>query len=265
LSGTWSKQGRISSSPTRRRSRRSLLPENDLTAARTALDDAYLRTGDYDAVDTILENVLHDARAAGDRPREAAVLAQQGMVLHFRAIELPQEERAAVDSGPELDLFERALAIRRELDDPEGLAESLWEVGLVHQVLRRDSERAGRYFREALDVVDGLPDCDPWLRSEIHRHVGFDHLLSGRHEAALAELRTSLEIRESLDEQGWCVGGLTALAAVSRQAGRRDDAIGYASRAAALARELGLRQRHLETATNELRAAKEMPAADASL
>jgi tetratricopeptide (TPR) repeat protein len=186
------------------------------------------------------------------------------MVLHFRAIELPAEERAAVDAGPEIRLFERALGMRRDLGDLEDVAESLWQVGLVHQVLRRDSARAAPYFHEALALVDALPDCDGWLRSEIHRHVGFDLLVrEENHDAALEQLRRSLEIRETLDEKGWCVSGLIALAAVSRQAGRRDDAIAYARRAGALAAELGLRERHLEAAANELRLAEDTPPDDA--
>lgn len=187
------------------------------------------------------------------------------MTLHFRAIELPPEERAAIDSGPELDLFERALAIRRELDDPEALAESLWQVGLVHQVLERDSATAAPLFREASELVEGLPDCDGWLRSEIHRHVGFDLFVREKdYDGALAQLRRSLEIRETLDEKGWCASGLTALAAVSREAGRRDDAIAYARRAVVLATDLGLRQRHVDAAENELRAAEELLPADGS-
>jgi tetratricopeptide (TPR) repeat protein len=187
------------------------------------------------------------------------------MVLHFRAIELPVEERAMLDSGPEVELFERALAMRRELDDPEGVAESLWQVGLVHQVLRRNSERGAPYFREALALVEAMPDCDGWLRSEIHRHIGFDLLVrEERHDAALEQLRRSLEIRETLAERGWCVGGLIALAAVSRQAGRRVDAIGFARQAVELATDLGLRQRHVDAAANELRLAEEMAPTDAS-
>jgi tetratricopeptide (TPR) repeat protein len=236
------------------------MPASDIAAARSGLADAYLRTGDYDAVDEILERALAAARHAGDRRAEAAVLAQQGLTLHFRAIELPAEQRASIDHRPEQELFERALAIRRELDDREGLAESLWHVGLVHQVLRGDLVKAAPFFREALELVGGLTDGDPWLRSEIHRHIGFDLLVrEERHDAALEELGRSLEIRETLEEKGWCVSGLIALAAVSRQAGYRDDAMTYARRAAALASELGLRKRHRDAAANELRLAQETP------
>ena len=106
---------------------------------------------------------------------------------------------------------------------------------------------------------------DGWLRSEIHRHIGFDLLVREEdYDGALAQLRRSLEIPETLEEKGWCTSGLTALAAVSSQAGKRDDAIACARRALALADGLGLKRRVRESASNELRAAEEMPQLDAS-
>jgi tetratricopeptide (TPR) repeat protein len=233
-----------------------------LAAGRTALAQAALRTGDYENVALTLERALRAAKAAGDLRAEAAVMAQQGMLLHFQAIDLPADERATIDHGPEQELFERALAIRREEQDDEGIAESLWQLGLVHQVLRRDLETGSPYVREALVLVERLPDCDPWLRSEIHRHVGFDLLLrEERYEDALDHFRTSLELREALEERGWTAGGLTALSAASRRAGLRAEAIDYARRAVEVARAEGLRERHLAAAEEALGAAEE-PGAD---
>jgi len=179
------------------------------------------------------------------------------MVLHYRAIELPPEERVAIDPGPEQDLFEQALALRRELDDALGIAESLFQLGLVHQVLRRDGETAAPLFREALSLVESRPDADPLLRSEIHRHVGFDLLLrEERHDEALAHLRESLEIRRMLEERAWTVSGLLALAMGERVAGRRDDAIVHAREALDLAKAERLRERVCAAAETELAAAE---------
>jgi tetratricopeptide (TPR) repeat protein len=228
---------------------------SEITAARDALAAAYLRTGDYDAVDRITEHALETARANGDRRLEGDALALQGMTLHFRAIELPPDERAAIDHGPEQRLFEQALARRRESDDEEGIAESLWQLGLVHQVLRRDNEAGAPLFRDALERAEPLPGCDPWLRSEIHRHVGFDHMLREEHDQALHHLRVSLELREALAEQGWITGGLTALSTASLRAGRRDDAVDYARRAVELVEAEGLRERHVTAAADALAAA----------
>ena len=188
--------------------------------ARAALAEAYLRTGDYDAVDALVEQALAAAESAGDRKSGAAAIALQGMTLHFRAIDVPAEERAQIDPGPEEELFEQALSVRREIDDVEGIAESLFQLGLVHQVLRGDMDAGSPYFREALGLVEALPDADVLLRSEIHRHVGFDLLLrEERHEEAIGHLRASLELRNRLAERGWAASALVALC--PRRAARR--------------------------------------------
>jgi tetratricopeptide (TPR) repeat protein len=179
------------------------------------------------------------------------------MVLHYRAIELPPEERTAIDPGAEQELFERALALRREFGGAEGIAESLFQLGLVHQVLRRDGETAAPLFREALSLVESLPDADPLLRSEIHRHVGFDLLLrEERHDEAIAHLQESLALRRGLTERAWTVSGLVALAMAERVAGRADDAREHAREALDLARSEGLRERVRAAAETELAAAE---------
>jgi tetratricopeptide (TPR) repeat protein len=230
-----------------------------LAAGREALARAYLRTGDYDDVDRRAEDALRTAVAAGDRRMEASALALQGMTLHFRAIELPPEERAAIDTGPEQGLFEQALVMRKELEDAEGVAESMFQLGLVHQVLRRDLDAGAPCFREALALVETVPGADLLLRSEIHRHVSFDLLVrEERPEDALRHLRASYELRTQLPERGWQASALTALSMAARTAGRRGDAVDYGRRALALAQAEGLRQRHIRAAEDALDAAEAM-------
>ena len=233
------------------------MTRSTLEAAQDALAEAYFRTADYERATRLADRALRGARTLGDRRGEAAALAQKGMVLHYVAIELPPEERVAIDPGPEQDLFEQALALRRNLDDALGIAESLFQLGLVHQVLRRDGETAAPLFREALSLVESRPDADPLLRSEIHRHVGFDLLLrEERPDEALAHLRESLEIRRGLDERGWSVSGLVALAMGERLAGRRGEAIAHAREALDLATAERLRERVCAAAGTELAAAE---------
>ncbi len=133
------------------------------------------------------------------------------------------------------------------------MAESLFQLGLVHQVLWRDGETAAPLFREALALIEQLPDADALLRSEIHRHVGFDLLLrEERHEEAVEQLRISLELRRGLPERGWTAGGLVALAMAERVAGDLDGAAAHAEEALELARAEGLKERHFAAAQNEM-------------
>ena len=223
-SATSSRHERTSSSRTRRQCRRSLLPTTEIAAAREALAQAYLRTGDYDLVDRIVERAFEAARTSGDRRLEANALSVRGMTLHFRAIDLPPTERASIDPGSEETFFEQALALRRELGDMEGIAESLFQLGLVFQVLRRDLDAGAPFVHEALEVVATVPAADVLLRSEIHRHAGFDELLRReRRDEAREHLQASLALRESLVERGWRRRGTSRCrcASGSRVAARR--------------------------------------------
>lgn len=237
----------------RRRSRRNLLPRSEIAAAREALAQAYLRTGDYDAVDRIVERAFETARTSGDRRLEANALSVRGMTLHFRAIDLPVTERASIDPGSEETLFEQALALRRELGDTEGIAESLFQLGLVNQVLRRDLDAGAPFVHDALDVVATVPAADVLLRSEIRRHAGFDALLRReRRDEAREHLQASLALRESLEERGWQASGHVALSLCERLAGRRAQAIDHARRSLEIAREEGLRERFVVAAQDAL-------------
>jgi tetratricopeptide (TPR) repeat protein len=180
-------------------------------------------------------------------------MSVRGMTLHFRAIDLPATERASIDPGPEETLFEQALTLRRELGDVEGIAEALFQLGLVQQVLRRDLDAGAPFVHEALDVLATVPDADVLLRSEIHRHVGFDALLRReRRDEAREHLQASLALRESLEERGWQASGHVALSLCERLAGRREQAVEHARRSQAIARDEGLRERFVVAAHDAL-------------
>jgi hypothetical protein len=105
-------------------------------------------------------------------------------------------------------------------------------------------------------LIETLADADTLLRSEIYRHVGFDLLVREElPEPALWHLARSLELRRTLDEPGWVVTGLVALALGERLAGRREEAVRHCREAIALARGEDLRPRFMEAAERELAAA----------
>src|SRR5215831_10493882 len=208
------------------------MPPTDelLTRARAALTEAAYRTGDFDAVETLLTEALGDAEAAGDRAAEAAALDQLGELRHFRTIDRPRNEWPGIDHQLERDLFERALAIRRELDDRAGVAESLLHLGWVHQVLFGDGAAALPLFREALELAE--PDGDPDVRSEAHRHIGFHIALAeGMPEAALPHFRTSLDLWRSGAEPARVIHGLVALARCESMAGEHAAALEHSQEA----------------------------------
>jgi tetratricopeptide (TPR) repeat protein len=216
------------------------------------MTEAAFRIGDFDAAEATLRAALEQARADGDRRVEAAALDRLGMLTHFRALDTGLR---TTDADAEEALFQQALAIRRDLDDAAGIAESLFGVGLVHQVIRRDWAAALPYFREAMALAE--EHGDPLTRSEVHRHIGFFHLVEdGDLERAHHHLRVSLDLRERHGDPRWLPGGTVALGQVEMAAGRHAEAVDLLRRAVRETRAADLSQRHTDRAEEWLRRAE---------
>lgn len=208
-----------------------------LAAGNEAMVEAAFRTGDYEAAERTFEELLTRARADGDRALEAAVLDRQAMLMHFRALE--EDDLGRADSEGEEALFQQALEIRRDLGDAAGTAESLFGLGLVHQVLRQDWAAAMPYFWEALDLAERHGDL--LLRSEVHRHVGFYYAMSDlQSDKALEHLRISHELRAELGDPRWIPGGTVALGIAELADGLREQGLAHVREAIAQAQRAGL-------------------------
>lgn len=225
-----------------------------LAAGDEALTEAAFRTGDYERAGALLR-AAGDA-AGEDRAIEAAVLDRLGRLAHFKAL----DDRDAADPEAEEALFQRSLDIRRDIGDPGGVAASLFGLGMSHQVLRGDWETAIGYFRQALALAEEYADL--LTRSEVHRHVGFYHMIVERRpDRGLPHLRTSLRLRELHGDPRWTVSGIVAVGQAESVAGEREDSLRHLREAVALARRTGLSDRRVAQAEEALRRAEagEMP------
>ena len=223
-----------------------------LAAGNEALYEAAFRTGDYAEAEAVFTGLLDRARAEGDRALEAAALDRLGMLAHFRAIE---GDLARADADAEQRLFEQALAIRRELDDPAGVAESLFGLGLVHQVFHDDWATAMPLYREGLELAEKHGDL--LLRSELHRHIGFFHTLDDlESDRALHHLRISHELRAELGDPRWIPGGTVAVGLAEIADGLREQGLAHVRQALRQARDAGLSARRIEWIEGFLREAE---------
>ena len=223
-----------------------------LASGTEAMFEAAFRTGDYDDAEALLEAARRRAEADGDRVAEAGSLDRLAWLMHFRALD---RNREGADPDAEEVLFERSLAIRRELGDQAGTAASLFGLGLVHQVLRGDSAAAIPYFREAMELAD--EHADALLRSECHRHVGFHHLVGDvQLEEAVRHLRLSLDLRHRWGDPRWVPSGTLALGWAELAAGRRAEGIELVRQAALQARDAGLTARRIHDAEDWVRRAE---------
>jgi hypothetical protein len=223
-----------------------------LAAGAEALTEAAFRTGDYVQAESLLRQALDTARSTGERATEAAALDRLGWLMHFTAIDEGLEQ---ADADAEGSLFQEALAIRRDLDDQAGIAQSLFGVGLVNQVLRRDWVTAAPQFREALALAERHGDLV--TRSEAHRHVGFYHLVEEDDPGtAVKHLRASLDLREQHGDPRWIPSGTLALGQACLLAGDPAEGLRLLRLAVEQARTAGLHPRRIEQAEGALRRAE---------
>lgn len=216
-----------------------------LDSGQTLLIEAAFLSGDYAAATVQLEAAQQAADAAGDKSLLAGAIDQLGFLEHWRNL-----DSTTPDADRELHLFEQALALRREIGDDVAIAESLFHVGLVHQIFKDDWETANSYFMQADDHAIGADDL---LISEIERHLGA-YLWLHKHEgdAALVRLRRSLELRSRLDFQAWLATGLIALGQCELDNDQLAAGIEHLRQGIAVAEEIGVRPRWIDGARRKL-------------
>ncbi|WP_041540473.1 tetratricopeptide repeat protein [Catenulispora acidiphila] len=217
-----------------------------------ALMAASFGQGDFGTAEDTLEQARQQAAAETDRHTEAAALDKLAMVLHYRAL---ANDRDASHADAEEALFRQALAMQREIDDQAGVAESLFGIGLVHQVLRGDWAAAMPYYREALPLADQYADA--YVRSECYRHLGF-YYFAEEHDAdtALKHLHTSQQLREEWGDARSIASGMHSIGQIELLADRHADAATHLRTAVELLQSAGVSGPRAEQAAEWLRRAE---------
>ncbi|TDP96077.1 tetratricopeptide repeat protein [Labedaea rhizosphaerae] len=153
---------------------------------------------------------------------EADLALARGRLLHAKFLADRQEDPA------ELANFERAVALYVKLDDPTGEAEARFWLGLVHQVVRGDTDTAAPHFERALAG-------DPLVRSYAARHLGFHAQAKGDTGQAERHFEESLRLRRELGHGPATAAALLPLATLAAEAGRADEATAMLAEAERLA------------------------------
>jgi tetratricopeptide (TPR) repeat protein len=226
-----------------------------IAAGDEALADAAFRTGDFGKARELLEAAHAEAARGADASGQASALDALGMLAHYENITKLMGGSAVSEAeiAAEERLFRRALACWQEVGEPPDSAQSLFGLGLVYQVLHSDWTTAMPYYWQALGLVTGQEAAGPYLRSEVHRHVGFYFLIEASQPAeAVRHLQISLDLREELGDPRRVPSGLVALAQAELEAGGRERAIELLRRAVAESREAGLLLAWVENAERAL-------------
>jgi tetratricopeptide (TPR) repeat protein len=229
-------------------------------AADEALTEAAFRTGEFAEAERLFGEARTLAERDGDRETEALAVSGLGMTHHHRNIVKLVSGRVPADAdvAAEEELMRRALAIWKEIGDSAGTARGLFGVGLVFQVLRRDWAAAMPYFWPSFALAEAVEESgDLYLRSEIHRHLGFYYLVEDvRPYEAARQLGHSLALREKLGDPRLIPSALIALGEAEMEAGNPQCAVELLTRAVAAAREADLLPWRIGDAEQSLRKAQ---------
>lgn len=231
-----------------------------LAAGDAAITTAAFQTGDFAAAREFLQQAQEQAATAGDAGRLAQALNGLGLVAHHENITLLISGSRPADPDVEAEekLFRAALVQAQQAGHAAAVAQSLFGLGLVFQVLRRDWMTAMPYYWQALGMVTA-PDAQagPYLRSEVHRHLGFYFAYEDVQPAeAVRHLQISLDLREDLGDPRYLPSALVALGEAELSAGHPDHAVDLVGRAVELARAEKLLPHRIEDAERALRDAE---------
>jgi tetratricopeptide (TPR) repeat protein len=142
--------------------------------------------------DETLALALKQAELANDKRLWGALWSIWGMSLHVSFF----ENQRSAEPAHEMNYFERGLAFRTEADDALGIAESLFQIGLVHHVIRNDVNSALPYFQQSYEQAVALNDA--MLASYAIRHLGYARAEQGDMAGAQVAFEESLHLRQTI-------------------------------------------------------------------
>ncbi|MFF0319027.1 tetratricopeptide repeat protein [Micromonospora sp. NPDC005252] len=155
---------------------------------------------------------------------EADAAVARGRILHARFL----NERATSGSSPiedpaELPLFERAIELYQALGDTRGQAETLFWIGCLHQVIRRDNETALPHLARSRQMAAQVGDKP--TQAEALRHLGIAAHMAGRLDEARERLEESSRLRREVGALPGVAANMVGLAYIAAAQDRHADAL----------------------------------------
>lgn len=186
------------------------------------LYESFVFEGDTGALD-VAERELDAVRA------DLAVA--RGRILHGRFLAQGTADPA------ELALFDEALRLYQRLGDLRGEAESLFWVGVYHQVVRGDSAVAVPALERSHELA--VQAGDKRTMSYALRHLGIAEHMAGRLDAARERLEESVRLRREIGHLPGVAANLVGLAYIAVAHDRPADARAIIDEARAIAEATG--------------------------
>jgi len=209
-----------------------------LLIARVLTDQAIFGGFDTRAErEEALNHAMSHAEMEGEPSLLGSVWDAKGFSLH--AAYLDGDRRNEPEH--EMEFFERGLALRRQVNRPYEVAESLFHIGLVYGVVRHDHTQASPYFEDAYRLAQD--SGDRVMASYAIRHIAFARYSTGDIASACTGLEESLRLREAAHFKPGIALALMALASAEAERGDKAKAITMLERARNIFEGLGATQR----------------------
>lgn len=160
-----------------------------LTYAEFLVDHYFLTNREEDLMRTIVLRAREEASANGDEQSVAAAIYQTGRMLYYRNLNAGSHDYTEARRH-----LRQALASYEKLDDPHGIAQSLFSIGLTYEQ-SAEEEQARGYYRQALDIAREYDD--KWVISEVTRHMAGLNL-GKDNDTSLRYALESLRLREEI-------------------------------------------------------------------
>jgi tetratricopeptide (TPR) repeat protein len=175
----------------------------------------------YAEADSAAARGLHFAERSGQPRLIADAEDHLGRVLYSRRINLDQG-----DYERPLAHFRRSLTLRKAAGDTQGVVESMFRVGLIHE--RKDeSEQAIAMYEEAMRLAG---EAYPLERSNLARHLAYQRQAQGDLDRALELFTQSLALREQAGFVLTRPSALVSIGDLHRRRGEYDMALQYGRR-----------------------------------
>lgn len=205
-----------------------------LEIGRTLTDEALFGGKENQAIRTnILYQALEYAKSHGDKALLGDVYDAIGFSLHTSYLESNKSQ----EPEKEMDFFKRGLDLRKEHGSSSQVAESVFHIGLVHDVIRQEYDKALPYHQEAYKLATETDD--KLIMSYAIRHIGFTKLAVEDLAGAKQDFTESLELRESIGFKPGIAFSLATLARVELMENNNKQALAYLKKARKLLSSLG--------------------------
>lgn len=193
-----------------------------LQIGRTLTDEALFGGKEnFDKRKDVLAKAQVLAEKSDDKVLLGNVYDAVGFSLHTSYLESDRSK----EPEDEMDFFKRGLELRKEHGSSSQVAESVFHIGLVHDVIRQEYDKALPYHQEAYDLAQEAGD--KMIMSYAIRHIGFTKLAAENIPEAKNAFTESLELRRSINFIPGIAFSLATLARVENVEVNKEKALAY--------------------------------------